>query len=167
MAKDIKSSEQTSEERVEILLNEALTKDEAGFSEDALKLYTQGVEFCLSAAQAAADESQSKRYRVLATCALERAEKIKARSPSTSLELPEVPADDLKNVHMRRDDPSNAQPAVQPCSSPRTHSLARTSELSAQELRILARTSKVGKLTLLPFLHSDLNERFVFPLPYT
>lgn len=47
MSKNVKSNEQASENRVEFLLSEALTNDEAKKYEEALNLYTQGVEYCI------------------------------------------------------------------------------------------------------------------------
>lgn len=43
----LKSHEKASEDRVEFLLSEALNNDENGKYEEALTLYTQGVEYCL------------------------------------------------------------------------------------------------------------------------
>lgn len=48
VSKDLKSKEQSSEDRVEFLLSEALNNDENKKYEEALSLYTQGVEYCLN-----------------------------------------------------------------------------------------------------------------------
>lgn len=42
-----KSQEQSNEEKIQFILAQGLAKDEAGSHQEALDLYTQGIEFCL------------------------------------------------------------------------------------------------------------------------
>lgn len=94
--------------------------------------------------------------------ALERAEYIKGiLSVSDLPEFPDVPKDNLTAENISRDDEANAEPASTDHSTPST-----SSNLSPNELRILATTSKINNLQLVPFLKTDLKERFAFPIPF-
>jgi hypothetical protein len=98
----------------------------------------------------------------LCASALERAEYIKNILNASNLPaFPEVPNDDLVDENIRRDDEANAEPALLDHPMPST-----SGNLSPIELRILATTSKINNLQLVPFLKADLKERFAFPIPY-
>jgi hypothetical protein len=93
---------------------------------------------------------------------LERAEYIKGvLNPDKLPAFPEVPKDDLANETIMRDDEANAEPAST------DHQAASTSgNLSQVELKILATTSRINKLQLVPFLKTDLKDRFAYPIPF-
>ncbi|KAI6239086.1 Calpain, protein [Aphelenchoides fujianensis] len=163
LSKDVKTSEKASEERIEFLFSEGLAKDEAANYAEALKLYSEGIEYCLKCAKDAKTNEIRDRFRSLASTALTRAEQLKQQMQAAQLpEFPEIPADDLSSADIERDDASNAQPAV-----PSDHSASSSSLLHPSELRVLATTSKINNLSFVPFLSSDLKERFAYPVPFT
>jgi hypothetical protein len=90
---------------------------------------------------------------------LERAEYIKGILSASLPAFPDVPKDDLINKNILRDD--EAEPASTDHSSPST-----SGNLSPMELKILAATSKINNLQLVPFLKADLKERFAYPMPF-
>ncbi|KAI6235091.1 hypothetical protein M3Y95_00014500 [Aphelenchoides besseyi] len=164
VSQDVKSNEKMCEERVEFLLSEGLSKDEAGKYAEALSLYTQGVEHCLECAKEAKNEEIKNRFRVLASTALERAEELKKQLRVSEMpEFPEVPNDNLDREYISRDDVANSQPAVPNLHQP----VPRSSCLDPAELRVLATTSKINNLSFVPFLSSDINEKFAYPVPFT
>ncbi|KAI6177264.1 hypothetical protein M3Y97_00888000 [Aphelenchoides bicaudatus] len=165
ISKNVKSDEQNFENRVEFLLSEALTNDEAKKYEEALNLYTQGVELCIKCVKEAAkdDEATKNKFRSLCKLALDRAEVIKGILSSELPTFPEVPKDDLTDTAISRDDETNAEPA----SSDQQPASTSTGNLSQFELKILATTSNINKLQLVPFLKADLKERFAYPIPFT
>jgi hypothetical protein len=163
LSKDVKSEEKASEDRVEFLLSEGITNDEAGKQAEALQLYLQGVEYCLKFAKETKDSTAQNRFRSLATIALERAEHIKKLLARDNLpQFPEVPQDNLENADIDRDDATNFEPAA----TPSTSVSAKSSQLDPTERKVLAITSKINNLSFVPFLKSDLNERFAYPVPF-
>lgn len=73
-----------------------------------------------------------------------------------------MPKDNLENADILRDD--ETEPAF---NDQEVVSSTNSSKLDPLELRILATTSKINKLSFVPFLKTDLKERFSFPVPFT
>jgi hypothetical protein len=97
--------------------------------------------------------------------ALERAEKIKQLISINSLPaFPEIPKDDFEDEKILRDDEKNLEPALNDQTS---NSSTSSGTLEQSELKILGITSKINNLSFVPFLKSDLKERFSYPIPFT
>ncbi|CAD5221634.1 unnamed protein product [Bursaphelenchus xylophilus] len=157
----IKSEEQTSEERIEFILSQGLSKDEEGSHREALALYTQGVQYCLDCAKKTQNNELKRRFQTLATVALERAEKLKELSTSSELpDFPDIPDDGILGLDIPRDeDPM-------PSSSKSSLKVRGKECLNSEELKLLAFTSKINGISFMPFLNDDIRERFAFPMPF-
>ncbi|CAD5215688.1 unnamed protein product [Bursaphelenchus okinawaensis] len=162
VSENVRSTDQSNEDRIEFVLSQGLLKDEAGNLQEALSLYTQGVEYCLEFAKQTTCNEVKRKFQELATIAIERAEKLKKLLDDSLLPaFPDVPVDDITNIEIPRGE--EGIPAEQ------HHTVAKKGQdcLNGEELKLLAFTSKINGISYMPFLNDHLRERFAFPMPFT
>lgn len=144
----------SSESEVRDLLTRALDADEAGQKELAIDLYGQAVESVLRI------ENREKRDKLnkFAKQALERAEVLKG--------IKYVPPKDLKVVPQQPVQ-SSAVPGRSPVHSPRLEVSGARSGYTNEEKKVLEYTSHINSKVYVPFMDIDLQEKFIFSIPYT
>lgn len=95
---------------------------------------------------------------------MERAEHIKKLISVNNLPaFPEIPNDNFDDLNISRDD----EAFVEPAASDEQFKSSNSNSLDPTELKILAITSKINNLSLVPFLKTDLKERFSFSIPFS
>lgn len=150
-------------ERAKFCLVEALELDENGQEDEAVDLYTEAVELCLKAKNETSDDKLKQNLSKVARHALERAEHIKGREPSTS----------KPNVQQEPTLVKNKVRVVPPLGFDALNlkeegaAKKKSQGYSDEEKKVLAKTSLINGREYVPFLSMDLKERFAFPLPFT
>ena len=165
-------------ERARFTLTEALSLDEKGLEDDALDLYKEAIQLCITLEKSTNDEKLKKNFKKIARQALERAECIKnpnrpaekestvqtsalgasassAPKPKQKIVIPPLGFEGLG----LNDSPSS--------SSSKTSSSGGGSGYTEDEKKVLAKTSLINGREYVPFLSADLKERFAFPMPFT
>ena len=163
-------------ERARFTLTEALSLDEKGLEDDALDLYKEAIQLCITLEKSTNDEKLKKNFKKIARQALERAECIKN---------PNRPAEKESTVQTSAlgasasSAPKPKQKIVIPplgfeglglnesSSSSKTSSSGGGSGYTEDEKKVLAKTSLINGREYVPFLSADLKERFAFPMPFT
>ena len=161
-------------ERARFTLTEALSLDEKGLEDDALDLYKEAIQLCITLEKSTNDEKLKKNFKKIARQALERAECIKnpnrpaekestvqtsassAPKPKQKIVIPPLGFEGLG----LNDSPSSS-------SSSKTSSSGGGSGYTEDEKKVLAKTSLINGREYVPFLSADLKERFAFPMPFT
>uniref|UniRef100_F1KU58 Calpain-7 n=1 Tax=Ascaris suum TaxID=6253 RepID=F1KU58_ASCSU len=169
---NIKSVHQVNLERAEFLLYQALDADEAGRASEAVTLYSEAIELCLQSASSCDTETRRK-LRQLAKRALERAEALKEssekggdRGREPSLDLPEVPTDELSHLNLEGRSSATSSGGTTPTMKRKAVG-GSDDRLGRDELAVLATTSNINGRQYVPFLEVDLKERFGYPAPFT
>ncbi|XP_067125410.1 calpain-7-like [Centruroides vittatus] len=175
-----KNNQQSELERAEFLLHQAFDEDEADNNEEAIELYSQAVELCLTARKNATQEGLHAKLTNLAEKALERAEALKKKiSPTeTSIQSPRVPRA-VSPVQNRRVIPPlgigslfNDEPKPKNIEQNRTTNknqlhVSGSQSYTKEELEVLRITSFINGREYVPFMSIDLKEKFAYPLPFT
>ena len=166
-------------ERARFTLTEALSLDEKGLEDDALDLYKEAIQLCITLEKSTSDEKLKKNFKKIARQALERAECIKnPNRPAAANEST------VQTSALGASAPKPKQKIVIPPlgfeglglnDSPSSSSSSGTSKTSSgggsgyteDEKKVLAKTSLINGREYVPFLSADLKERFAFPMPFT
>ena len=163
-------------ERARFTLTEALSLDEKGLEDDALDLYKEAIQLCLTLEKSTSDEKLKKNFNKIARQALERAESIKnPNRPAKESTVQTSPLGASASV------PKPKQKIVIPPlgfeglglnDSPSSTGTSKTSSgggsgYTEEEKKVLAKTSLINGREYVPFLSADLKERFAFPMPFT
>ena len=164
-------------ERARFTLTEALSLDEKGLEDDALDLYKEAIQLCITLEKSTSDEKLKKNFKKIARQALERAECIKnpnrpaaanestvqtsalgasAPKPKQKIVIPPLGFEGLG----LNDSPSSS-------SGTSKTSSGGGSGYTEDEKKVLAKTSLINGREYVPFLSADLKERFAFPMPFT
>ncbi|XP_066441626.1 calpain-7 isoform X1 [Eleutherodactylus coqui] len=166
----LKSKQQLDLERAHFLVTQAFDEDDKGNAEEAIELYTEAVELCLTTSNETTDQNLQTKLKQLARQALDRAESLKdSMSKSTSKDKPSAPKQS-QNQPTRgylplgpdfslNDKPTAARP-VHSSEPPRQR-------YTAEEIEVLRKTSKINGIEYVPFMSVDLRERFAFPIPFS
>uniref|UniRef100_A0A4W3JZ96 Calpain 7 n=1 Tax=Callorhinchus milii TaxID=7868 RepID=A0A4W3JZ96_CALMI len=166
----LKTKQQMDLERAHFLVTQAFDEDEKGSVDEAVELYTEGVELCLKTANETSDETLQVKLKQLARQALDRAEALKVSMSKTSLEKkqstgkPSMPGRTLQPLGP--DFSLNNKPQLsrnQQGSEPSPQGQRYTPE----EIQVLRKTSKINGIEYVPFMSVDLKERFAFPMPFS
>ena len=165
-------------ERARFTLTEALSLDEKGLEDDALDLYKEAIQLCITLEKSTSDEKLKKNFKKIARQALERAECIKnpnhpaaanestvhtsalgasAPKPKQKIVIPPLGFEGLG----LNDSPSSSSSGTSKTSS------GGGSGYTEDEKKVLAKTSLINGREYVPFLSADLKERFAFPMPFT
>ncbi|CAG7822210.1 unnamed protein product [Allacma fusca] len=161
-----KSEQEMQAERAYFLVDQALQKDVLGQNQEAIDLYTQAVELCLTAkSKSVIDEKQAAKIFAIAKQALDRAEV-------------------LKGITQNQEVAQNLTEYFEDAPEQNSHSRASISESPPPHYPIVARkTGATGaeyglNQDMKPFVASggdggggppgkDLGEKFAYPLPFT
>ena len=147
------------------LMNEAQELDEAGFQDEALEVYKDGVELCLRTKEETRDTATKEKLHKLAKMALERAEDIKGIGQPQKQQA--VSKSDTQTKTSR---PQASLGLVKPLGNLNINdgpSAAGAGGYTDEEKKVLAVTSNINGREYVPFMMADLKERFAFPVPWT
>ncbi|KAI9565626.1 hypothetical protein GHT06_009418 [Daphnia sinensis] len=134
-------------------VNKALEVDEVGDRENALSLYIEAVEVCSSAANLTTDKNLQLKLKKLAMQALTRAEELKAKPQTTNVKASAL----TTSLRSGAIDQSSISPLK----------VSGSQSYSAEEKKVLAITSLINGREYVPFMAGDLQERFIFPYPFS
>ncbi|XP_063233327.1 calpain-7-like [Bacillus rossius redtenbacheri] len=152
------------------LFDQALTADEAGLAEKAVKLYTKAIELGLSARKATSDPELQTKLANLARQALERAEQIKGiRPPAEKPAGPRPPPVSESRSPIppaRVIDSREARRQLHRGSSAHLKVTGQAT-YTEEEKRVLLQTSRINGIEYLPFMSVDLDEKFQYKLPFS
>ncbi|XP_018418260.1 PREDICTED: calpain-7 [Nanorana parkeri] len=164
----LKSKQQLDLERARFLVTQAFEEDDKGNAEEAIELYSEAVELCLTTSNETTDQNLQTKLKQLARQALDRAESLKESTSKSSAKdkisvlKPSQPARQyfpLGPDFSLNDKPPTAKPA-QSNEPPRQR-------YTSEEIEVLRKTSKINGIEYVPFMSVDLKERFAFPMPYS
>ena len=161
-------------ERAKFCLVEALDLDENGQEDEAVDLYAEAVELCLKAKDEVKNDDKLKtQLSKIARQALERAEKIKGRPPTSAKGATSTPPASVSTANQRVMPPLGIE-GLNLDDSPstsKTQHVGRFSKgggYSDEEKKVLAKTSMINGREYVPFLSGiDLRERFAYPMPFS
>lgn len=151
-------------ERAKFLLYEALEHDENHRPQEAVELYTEAVELCLTAKNSSKDDQLKSNLAKVARQALERAEKIKGiNEEAAKVQQTTLAAKPTLLMRPLGIDGLNLNES----NSSSTSSTSGGGGYSEEEKKVLAKTSLVNGREYVPFMSVDLAERFSSPLPFS
>lgn len=174
-----KNSQQIELERAEFLLHQAFDEDEADNIEEAIELYSQAVELCLTARKISTQEGLHSKLTSLAEKALERAEALKKKIPSveSTPPLPLVTASQTSSplYHKRAIPPlgignlfnNELKSKTEPNRNKTQLQVSGSHSYTKEELEVLRITSFINGREYVPFMSVDLREKFAYPIPFT
>uniref|UniRef100_A0A8C5PQQ8 Calpain 7 n=1 Tax=Leptobrachium leishanense TaxID=445787 RepID=A0A8C5PQQ8_9ANUR len=155
-------------ERARFLVTQAFEEDDKGNVEEAIELYSEAVELCLTTSGDTTDQNLQAKLKQLARQALDRAESLKesisksSAKDKTAVTKPNQPARTffpLGPDFSLNEKPQSARPG-QINEAPRQR-------YTAEEIEVLRKTSRINGIEYVPFMSVDLRERFAFPVPYS
>ncbi|CAN2389705.1 Belongs to the peptidase C2 family [Pristimantis euphronides] len=166
----LKSKQQLDLERAHFLVTQAFDEDDKGNAEEAIELYTEAVELCLTTSNDTTDQNLQTKLKQLARQALDRAESLKdSKSKSLSKDKPAAPKQ--SQTHPTRGylplGPDFSLNDKAPAARPAHNSEPPRQRYTAEEIEVLRKTSKINGIEYVPFMSVDLRERFAFPMPYS
>uniref|UniRef100_A0A671VV75 Calpain 7 n=1 Tax=Sparus aurata TaxID=8175 RepID=A0A671VV75_SPAAU len=174
----LKSRQQVDLERAHFLVTQAFEEDEKGNDDEAIELYTQAVELCITSSNETSDQALQTKLKQLARQALDRAEGLKeSKSKSTPAQTQDRTGTKASSAAgsggparqffpLGPDFSLHDRPQPQPVravQSSEPHGQRYTSE----EIEVLRSTSKINGIAYVPFMSVDLRERFAFPVPFS
>ncbi|XP_078098502.1 calpain-7 [Mustelus asterias] len=165
----LKTKQQMDLERAHFLVTQAFDEDEKGNADEAVELYTEGVELCLKTANETSDQTLQGKLKQLARQALDRAEALKDSVSKMSAERKHFTGKQSQPVRtfqpLGPDFSLNDKPQLSRVqgSEHSTHGQLYSSE----EIEVLRKTSKINGIEYVPFMSVDLKERFAFPMPFS
>ncbi|XP_014242151.1 calpain-7-like isoform X2 [Cimex lectularius] len=137
------------------LFSQALTTDESGDIELALKLYREAVEATVTALGKVTQRGLKEKLEIILKQAKERVEDIKK---NINKRQPESPAGTLKNqedrVPMQRVNSVNL-------------TVSGKRQYTDSEKQVLLCSSKINNIEFVPFMAVDYGETFTYPIPFT
>ncbi|XP_011496802.1 PREDICTED: calpain-7-like [Ceratosolen solmsi marchali] len=162
-------------QRCKFLLNQALDADEAGFKEEAIKLYTNAAELGL---KAKITSNKKTKITNLVRHALDRAESLKGIKKidieSILPSLPSVPETDPTGTLTSQTPSSFDSASLRPAKSytHRGNSIhlkvtGGSGNYTEEEKRVLLHSSHINDHEFVPFMNVDLSERFQYAIPFT
>ncbi|KAI0214801.1 Calpain-7 [Lamellibrachia satsuma] len=175
-AAPLKTQQQLDLDRGKFLLSQAFEEDENKNFEEAVKLYSDAVEFFLKQrdqAKESADTDLYKKLSTLAEQALDRAEAIKNMTLTPAPSYAKVPpgGNDVGQPPIRRplgsllrDDVSD-QGARQRAAPP--GGTSGGGGYTREEIQVLRTTSMINGREYVPFMLVDMRERFAYPVPFS
>ncbi|XP_053323276.1 calpain-7 [Spea bombifrons] len=155
-------------ERARFLVTQAFEEDDKGNAEEAIELYSEAVELCLTTSNDTTDQNLQAKLKQLARQALDRAESLKDSMTKTAAKDKTVASKPNQPTRMffplgqdfsLNDKPQSLRPALS-SDSPRQ-------KYTAEEIEVLRKTSKINGIEYVPFMSVDLRERFAFPMPFS
>ncbi|CAI9572740.1 unnamed protein product [Staurois parvus] len=165
----LKSKQQLDLERARFLVTQAFEEDDKGNSEEAIELYSEAVELCLTTSNETTDQNLQTKLKQLARQALDRAESLKESMSKSSVKdkisapKPSQPA--RPYLPLGPDFSLNDKPSVKPTQT--QSSEPPRQRYTSEEIEVLRKTSKINGIEYVPFMSVDLKERFAFPIPYS
>ncbi|KAM4689268.1 calpain-7 [Discoglossus pictus] len=167
-ADPLKSKQQLDLERAHFLVTQAFDEDDKGNAEEAIELYTEAVELCLTTSNETTDQNLQTKLKQLARQALDRAESLKDSMSRASVKEKTTAAKSNQPTRTffplgpdfsLNDKPQPTRP-MQANEPPRQR-------YTAEEIEVLRKTSKINGIEYVPFMSVDLRERFAFPMPFS
>ncbi|KAM9308611.1 calpain-7 [Gastrophryne carolinensis] len=164
----LKSKQQLDLERARFLVTQAFEEDDKGNAEEAIELYSEAVELCLTTSNDTTDQTLQAKLKQLARQALDRAESLK-ESMSKNASKDKISA-------AKQSQPARPYLPLGPdfslnekASAPRPvqSSEPARQRYTAEEIEVLRKTSKINGIEYVPFMSVDLKERFAFPMPFS
>ncbi|XP_058794172.1 calpain-7-like [Phymastichus coffea] len=179
---------ETELQKCKFLLNQALDADEAGFKEEAIKLYTNAAELGL---KAKATSNEKTKITNLVRHALDRAESLKGIKKNEvetvipnlpSVPETELPIDDesienepnepppINTTATSQTSPVSSRPSKPPLhrgSSAHLKVTGGSGNYTEEEKRVLLHSSHINDNEFVPFMNVDLSERFQYAIPFT
>ncbi|XP_063308249.1 calpain-7 [Pelobates fuscus] len=155
-------------ERAHFLVTQAFEEDDKGNMEEAIELYSEAVELCITTSNDTTDQNLQAKLKQLARQALDRAESLKesmsksSAKDKSSVTKPNQPTRTffpLGQDFSLNDKPQSVRPG-QINEAPRQR-------YTAEEIEVLRKTSKINNIEYVPFMSVDLRERFAFPMPFS
>ncbi|ELU09786.1 hypothetical protein CAPTEDRAFT_220858 [Capitella teleta] len=145
-------------ERARFLLEKAFDEDGENNHEEAIDLYMEAAEFCLSLTKRAPDLETRNKVTSLAKQAVERAEALKGDAPkvAASSAASNQSPDPVRNIAVK-----NASG-----SDDRRQPVQVASGYTKEEIKVLRTTSYINGREYVPFLSVDVREKFALPLPF-
>jgi len=141
------------------LLSSALSADERGQRREAKELYEESVAVCINAIKETSDESVKDKLGKLAKQALDRGEEIKKMLSSSPRASPAAsPKRSLGPLGVSLRDERAATATATATAS--TGGGGARGNLSEEEKKVLAITSRINKRDYVPFMSVDLGEKF-------
>ncbi|KAG9476084.1 hypothetical protein GDO78_002914 [Eleutherodactylus coqui] len=150
----LKSKQQLDLERAHFLVTQAFDEDDKGNAEEAIELYTEAVELCLTTVSNCPIRAES-----LKDSMSKASSKDKPSAPKQSQNQPTRGYLPLGPDFSLNDKPTAARP-VHSSEPPRQR-------YTAEEIEVLRKTSKINGIEYVPFMSVDLRERFAFPIPFS
>ncbi|KAM3928765.1 calpain-7 [Leptodactylus fuscus] len=166
----LKSKQHLDLERARFLVTQAFDEDDKGNAEEAIELYSEAVELCLTTSNETTDQNLQTKLKQLARQALDRAESLKdSMSKSSSKDKPSAPKQSQNQptrsfLPLGPDFSLNDKP---PAAKPTHNSEPPRQRYTAEEIEVLRKTSKINGIEYVPFMSVDLRERFAFPMPFS
>ncbi|MEE6466241.1 hypothetical protein FKM82_006881 [Ascaphus truei] len=164
----LKSKQHLDLERARFLVTQAFEEDDKGNAEEAIELYTEAVELCLTTSNKTTDQNLQTRLNQLARQALDRAESLKeSMSKSSARDKPTAPK---PNQPARTFFPLGPDFTLNDKAQPVRHMQINDpprQRYTAEEREVLRKTSKINGIEYVPFMSVDLRERFAFPVPFS
>ncbi|KAH3719763.1 calpain-7-like [Dreissena polymorpha] len=187
-----KTSQQLEVERAHFLIKQAFDEDEAGNIEGAKDLYTEAVELCINIRDSSTDKALQDKVTKLATNALERAEAIKKLLSLSQSTSPTLPKTDIQpnptnkpvtstgkvvpplgfGAFVDCDDNEGQGSAGQKVTRARSQQGSGAVNVgpggyTKEEIDVLRETSNINGRTYVPFMVTDVREKFAFPVPFS
>ncbi|KAM4705527.1 calpain-7 isoform 2-T2 [Rhinophrynus dorsalis] len=164
----LKTKQQLDLERAHFLVTQAFDEDNKGNAEEAIELYSEAVELCLTTSNETTDQTLQTKLKQLARQALDRAESLKESMFKAAAKEKAAAAKPNQQVRTYfplgpdfslNDKPQSVRP-TQNNDPPRQR-------YTAEEIEVLRKTSKINGVEYVPFMSVDLRERFAFPMPFS
>ncbi|OXA52212.1 Calpain-7 [Folsomia candida] len=167
----LKSEEEQLFEQAKFLVSQALDAEEdpVGVDEEAVRLYTEAVQLCLTAkASPKIDELMANQIAKLASQALDRAEKLKGITTTGSKGGAGQQFSPWPAPHVTSSSSSGGPPPQESAhGSDIPQTVTGKSYYSDDEKKVLLFTSKINRIDYLPFMDVDLREKFATHLPFS
>ncbi|KAA8591952.1 hypothetical protein FQN60_017326 [Etheostoma spectabile] len=175
----LKSRQHVDLERAHFLVTQAFEEDEKGNDDEAIELYTQAVELCITTSNETSDPALQTKLKQLARQALDRAEGLKeSQSKSTPTQDKTGPAGAKPSSGASSGGPVrqffplgpdfslNDRQQAQPVRAVQS-SEPQGQRYTSEEIEVLRSTSTINGIAYVPFMSVDLRERFAFPVPFS